>query len=181
MLIFLIGPKGAGKTTLGRRAAEVLGVPFYDTDDMAFEAVNANAPEHGYGLLSFASAMNSESLNIARRLKDIPAPAIVATGAEFALNPTCATYMIESGKIVNIIRPADKITDTFEQANDKGPLWVEVNTGQEFYPDMRAVELYAAEAPAYKRLASFSVDNAGPLDKSADALVTLIKKILAEN
>jgi shikimate kinase len=30
--LFFIGPMGAGKTTIGRRTAEMLGVPFFDLD-----------------------------------------------------------------------------------------------------------------------------------------------------
>jgi len=30
--LFFIGPMGAGKTTIGRRTAELLGVPFFDLD-----------------------------------------------------------------------------------------------------------------------------------------------------
>ncbi|RIJ00187.1 AAA family ATPase, partial [Clavibacter michiganensis subsp. insidiosus] len=32
MPVVLIGPPGAGKTTVGRRVAKALGVPFTDTD-----------------------------------------------------------------------------------------------------------------------------------------------------
>ena len=34
LTLFLIGPRGSGKTTVGRLVAEALGLPFYDTDDM---------------------------------------------------------------------------------------------------------------------------------------------------
>ncbi len=30
--LFFVGPMGAGKTTIGRRAAELLGLPFFDLD-----------------------------------------------------------------------------------------------------------------------------------------------------
>ena len=41
----LIGLMGAGKTTVGRRCAEVLGRPFVDTDDLVTAQAGATVPE----------------------------------------------------------------------------------------------------------------------------------------
>jgi len=30
--LFFVGPMGAGKSTIGRRTAELLGLPFFDLD-----------------------------------------------------------------------------------------------------------------------------------------------------
>ncbi|MBT7575823.1 MAG: AAA family ATPase, partial [Methylococcales bacterium] len=35
--IYLIGPMGVGKTTIGRQLAKRLGVPFYDSDKVIEE------------------------------------------------------------------------------------------------------------------------------------------------
>ena len=34
MKIIISGPKGCGKSTVGKRIAEEIGVPFYETDEM---------------------------------------------------------------------------------------------------------------------------------------------------
>ena len=40
--LFLIGPMGAGKTTIGRRVAEALALPFYDLDQVIEERNGAS-------------------------------------------------------------------------------------------------------------------------------------------
>lgn len=42
--VFLIGPMGAGKSTLGRHLSQVLGRDFYDTDKVIEERTGANIP-----------------------------------------------------------------------------------------------------------------------------------------
>ena len=112
-------------------------------------------------------------------MTDIEAPAIVSTGAEFAFNPTCAGYMLESGVIVNIARSVKNITATFEQEDERGPVMVEVKSGESFYPTMRAVELYAKDAPRYKSLAAYTIDNEGSLDEGISSLAELVKELLS--
>lgn len=42
--LFLIGPMGAGKTTIGRRVAEHLGMPFHDLDHVIEESTGVSIP-----------------------------------------------------------------------------------------------------------------------------------------
>jgi shikimate kinase len=42
--LFFVGPMGAGKTTIGRRAAELLGLPFFDLDHLIEEHCGADIP-----------------------------------------------------------------------------------------------------------------------------------------
>lgn len=42
--IFLIGPMGAGKTTIGRHLSDCLGLPFIDTDQIIEERSGADIP-----------------------------------------------------------------------------------------------------------------------------------------
>jgi len=43
--IYLIGPRGAGKTTVGQRAARGLGVPFVDSDRLVEHQAGKSIPE----------------------------------------------------------------------------------------------------------------------------------------
>src|SRR5215469_3340606 len=42
--LFFIGPMGAGKSTIGRRTAELLGLPFFDLDHEIEEHCGATIP-----------------------------------------------------------------------------------------------------------------------------------------
>lgn len=42
--IYLVGPMGAGKSTLGRHLSQVLNMPFYDSDKVIVERTGANIP-----------------------------------------------------------------------------------------------------------------------------------------
>jgi shikimate kinase len=42
--LFFVGPMGAGKTTIGRRVAELLGMPFFDLDHEIEEHTGATIP-----------------------------------------------------------------------------------------------------------------------------------------
>jgi shikimate kinase len=42
--LFFVGPMGAGKSTIGRRAAELLGLPFFDLDHVIEEHCGADIP-----------------------------------------------------------------------------------------------------------------------------------------
>ena len=75
--VFLIGPMGAGKTTIGRHLATVLSLPFIDTDHEIEERCGADIPwifdvegEEGFRLREH------------KVLHDIceSAPAVIATG-----------------------------------------------------------------------------------------------------
>ena len=45
MSLYLIGPRGAGKTTVGRRVAAALDVPFADSDQLVEEKAGQPIPE----------------------------------------------------------------------------------------------------------------------------------------
>lgn len=42
--IYLVGPMGAGKSTLGRHLSQVLDIPFYDSDKVIVERTGADIP-----------------------------------------------------------------------------------------------------------------------------------------
>ena len=82
--IVLVGMMGAGKSSVGRRLAARLGIPFVDADTQIEEAAQRSIPEifETYGEAEFRSA---EARVIARLLES--GPQVLATGGGAFMNP----------------------------------------------------------------------------------------------
>lgn len=83
--VVLVGLMGAGKTTVGRRLAKVLGVNFKDSDDEISAAAGCSIPDifeiHGEAIFR-----DLEQRVISRLLTD-EAPQVLATGGGAWMNP----------------------------------------------------------------------------------------------
>jgi len=83
--IVLVGMMGAGKSSVGRRLAGRLGIPFVDADSQIEEAAQMTIPEifEKYGEADFRSV---EARVIARLLDG--GPQVLATGGGAFMNPS---------------------------------------------------------------------------------------------
>ncbi len=82
--VTLVGLMGAGKSTVGRRLAKLLGAPFYDADQEIVEAAGCSVADifEIYGETIFRDLEKRVML----RLLDIPGAVIAAGGGAF-MNP----------------------------------------------------------------------------------------------
>jgi shikimate kinase len=95
--VFLVGPMGAGKTTIGRLLAEVLEYNFYDSDREIEQRSGASIPwifdvEGEAGFRKRETAMIDE---LTQR-KSI----VLATGGGAVINPDNRQYLRERGVVV---------------------------------------------------------------------------------
>lgn len=101
-IIVLVGLMGAGKTCIGKRLAQELGLPFVDADHEIEEAAGCTIPEifakHGEAVFR-----DGERRVIARLLDD--APHVLATGGGAFIDP--ATRAKVGEKAVSIWLRAD--------------------------------------------------------------------------
>jgi shikimate kinase len=81
--IVLVGLMGAGKSSVGRRLAHTLGLPFFDADDEVVKAARATIPEI-FAEMGEAAFRDGERRVIARLL-DGP-PHVLATGGGAFMN-----------------------------------------------------------------------------------------------
>lgn len=169
----LIGIPSSGKSTIGKRAADVLQIPFYNTDEMAHDRVD---PRYRNRLLSFTRAdmFVDEQRAVMAELAELDTPAIVEVWPEAALRASGAALMKEIGTIIYIKRDTEAALKEVEKKQDRLIL-CEVNNG--FKIDMRAeaVKGYAAECPRYEALADLTLDNNGSVDEAVEKLVTIIR------
>lgn len=92
--VVLVGLMGAGKTTIGRRLAQRLGLPFADADKEIEQAADKSIPEifadHGEDYFR-----SGEARVIARLLED--GQKILATGGGAFMNPETREVIKQSG------------------------------------------------------------------------------------
>lgn len=92
--IVLVGPMGAGKTTLGKRLAKVLDLPFVDTDKMV-------AADHGSikNLFAMKGEAHFRDLESAALVTALNNQGVVATGGGIVLSQENRTLLSQNATI----------------------------------------------------------------------------------
>jgi len=95
--IVLVGLMGAGKTTVGRRLAKRLGLPFLDSDEEIERAADHSIAEifDRFGEASFRDGER----RVLRRLIGGP-PKVIATGGGAFMDPETRTLILEQAVAV---------------------------------------------------------------------------------
>ena len=104
--VFLIGMPGSGKSSLGRRVAANLRMPYIDTDIRIADIVGLSTPDmfEQYGEDAFRTAEANLLIQITR----MP-PMIVSTGGGMIMQPHNRALMRNHGVIILIDRPLEEI------------------------------------------------------------------------
>jgi shikimate kinase len=170
---FLIGIPNCGKSTLGRRVADVLRLPFFDTDVMACEKLGTR-----HVLDQIRASINGSVEAAQRKVIDelvaLDSAAIIATGAEIALIPRCAALLRKEGTVIHVIREPEMILTDMQ--NNGGSKWVmrDRDNGEEIVMREQAVKLYAQEISQYNALADVIFENNESEDAGVEKLIALI-------
>lgn len=164
--IVLVGLMGAGKSTIGRRLAHELGVPFVDSDNEIAEAAECNISDifAVYGEVIFRDL---EERVLIRLLGE--EPRVIATGGGAFMNPDIRAAI--SGKAISIWLRADieVLLERVSRRNTR-PLLAK--------GDKRAIlsRLMQERTPVYS-LADIVVDNdTGHHDNVVNRIVALLKE-----
>lgn len=160
--VVLIGPMGAGKSSVGRRVAKALGVPFTDTDAVVVRA-------HGPIDALFASEGEAHFRAVERTAVEnaltvaAESGGVVALGGGAVLNPETQQQLAGSRVALLTVRP-ERVASRIRGA--KRPLLASED------PLARWAEVYAQRRPLYERLATATFDTStGPLQGVVDAVV----------
>lgn len=114
--IVLVGLMGAGKTTVGRRLAKRLGLPFVDSDEEIEKAADQTIPEI-FARFGEASFRDGER-RVMRRLID-GAPKVIATGGGAFVDPETRALILNSCIAVWLQAEPETLAARVARRNDR--------------------------------------------------------------
>ena len=165
--IVLVGLMGAGKTSVGKRLAELLAVPFFDSDDEIVSAAGMSIPEifDTYGEDEFR---RGEAAVLSRLVGS--APAILSTGGGAFISEANREIIAETGVSVWLDVKLDVLWSRVQDKPGR-PLLATAN------PYETLKDLHVTREPIY-RLADTSVTST--LKDTHDDVAKSIVKALVE-
>ncbi len=145
--LFLIGPMGAGKTTLGRIIAQELGYPFFDSDRVIEERTGVDIPtifdyegEQGF------RDRESKVIDELTQLKKI----VLATGGGAVLHKENRDRLAQRGFVIYLKVSVKSQLERTSKDTSRPLLQIED-------PEAKLRELADARRPLYEATCDFSV------------------------
>ena len=165
--IILVGPMGAGKSTVGRNLAQLLRRPFVDIDNAIEERCGANIPwifdvEGEEGFRTRETAMLSEVLSSSE-------PTVVATGGGVVMREENRRLLVTGGTVVYLSATLAQLAKRTAKDTSRPLLQVD---------DPVAVleQLLQKRDPLYRQVADIVVSSAeGPPGRLARSLVDTLQ------
>lgn len=154
-VIVLVGPMGVGKTTVGRKLAKTLGLPFTDTDSLI-------TSEYGPIPEIFATQGEPAFREIEERAlaEAISRPGVVSTGGGVVISETSRSRLKET-TVVYLATDGKHIASRLQHGNR--PL---IKDG---IADWRRI--YDERKPVYEAVADFEIDTSGqPLKETVNTI-----------
>ena len=146
--VFLVGPMGAGKSTIGRLLASELGLPFRDSDRVIEERTGADIPwifdmegEEGF--------RDRESM-ILSELASEPG-AVIATGGGIILRSQNRDVMKSAGFVCYLTASIEQLVERTSRDKKRPLLQVE-------NPRQKIIDLLAQRDPLYQSASDFIVN-----------------------
>ncbi len=166
--LYLIGPRGSGKSSVGRLLARALKAAFHDVDEAVRRAqgrsIERIVQEHGW------AAFRKLEGDALARLAELPEPAVIATGGGVVLNEVNCGVMRRSGAIVYLRAPLDVLLARVASAvnTDHRPALTNLP------PDQEMAQILHEREPLYLAAATATVNAALPEQEITAAILKII-------
>ncbi|MFN5746608.1 MAG: shikimate kinase AroK [Methylococcaceae bacterium] len=146
--IFLIGPMGAGKSTIGRLLAKTLEIDFFDSDKEIEKRTGVTIPM----IFEYEGEQGFRKRE-AEVIADLTAieNTVLATGGGSVLLPENRACLRENGYVVYLHCPVEKQMERTHKDTNR-PL---LKTDD---PHQKLIELFTVREPIYRQMADFVVD-----------------------
>ena len=161
--IFLIGPMGAGKTTIGRQLARELKMPFYDSDRVIEQHTGANIPlifdlegEEGF------RKREQTTIDELTRMQNI----VLATGGGAVLREKNRKHLAERGTTFYLYTDLDSLLQRTRKDKNRPLLHGEES------PEIVLQRLMDERDPLYRQTADHIIDTGN------SSIRTVIKAII---
>lgn len=164
--LFLVGPAGVGKSTIGKYVAEKLQCEFYDIDRI-IEVRTGVGISHIVDVEGEAGLRQREQAVLAEYAAK-PA-AVIATGAGAVLTKANCALIKATGETVYLWAPQDVLVARVERNNHHRPLLQVDNVPQTM------AEMLAERTPLYESLATWQVN---AYDRKISRIANEIYKLL---
>ncbi len=164
--IALVGLMGVGKSTVGKRLATRLNLPFVDADHEIVEAAAMSISEI-FERFGEAHFRDGERRVIARLFDG--APKIIATGGGAFLNPETRRLMLDRATVVWLDAEIDVLLDRVSRKNDR-PL---LKTGD---PRTILTKLAQDRNPIYAEAHYHVKSQIAPHDVVVDSIIEVLPK-----
>jgi len=155
--IFLIGPMGAGKTTIGRLLAKTIGIHFIDSDKEIEKRTGVTIPMiFEYEGESGFRRRESEVIDELTLEEGI----VLATGGGSVMLPENRQWLENRGFVVYLHCPVEKQLERTHKDSNR-PLLKTEN------PRQRLTDLFTVREPIYRDMADVIIDTASFSSRTA--------------
>lgn len=142
--IFLYGPPGSGKSSLGKRLADELRLPFYDLDERIQSQAGMRIPEI-FETKEEAGFRKLERAELIKVLRE--SWGVIALGGGALLNPENRKQVESNGTVLCLSAPSKVLLERLQEDFEQRPLLTPGDEGEE--PAKRLKELLAVRRDHY--------------------------------
>lgn len=169
--LVLVGMMGVGKSTVGRRLANVLEMDFTDADEEIVEAANMSVAEifDQFGEEYFR---DGERRVIARLMEDSGAGCVLATGGGAFLQEDTRKLILENGVAIWLDAEADTLVERVSR-NNKRPL---LRTGD---IPAKVTQMKTEREPFYSQAHIHVKSDTGPHQVAVNRILEALDKWLS--